>query len=67
MHSKIITGSEGMIGLDGTVIKTLNPRGMINIKGEHWKARSIGSYIPVGEEVTIVAMDGLTLHVKQKK
>jgi membrane-bound ClpP family serine protease len=67
MHSKIITGSEGMIGLNGTVIKTLDPRGTINIKGEHWKARAIGSYIPEGDEVTIVAMDGLTLHVKQKK
>jgi membrane-bound ClpP family serine protease len=67
MHSKIITGSEGMVGLDGTVTKTLDPRGTIDVKGEHWKARALGSYVPAGEKVEIVAMDGLTLHVKRKK
>ena len=67
MHSKIITGSEGMVGLDGIVTKSLDPRGTIEVKGEHWKARAIGSYVPVGESVEIVAMDGLTLHVKRRK
>lgn len=66
LHSKIITGSEGMVGLEGTVTKILEPRGIVEIKGEHWKARSIGGYVPVGEQVEIVAMDGLTLHVKRK-
>jgi membrane-bound ClpP family serine protease len=67
LHSKIITGSEGMVGLEGMVTKTLDPRGTIDVKGEHWKARSIGSYVPVGERVEIVAMDGLTLHVRRIK
>ena len=67
MHSKIITGSEGMVGLEGIVTKALDPRGMIDVKGEHWKARAIGSYVPVDKSVEIVAMDGLTLHVKRKK
>jgi membrane-bound ClpP family serine protease len=67
MHSRIITGSEGMIGLEGTVTKKLDPRGIVNIKGEHWKARSIGNYVQVGAQVKVVAMDGLTLHVKSIK
>ncbi|MFC1846231.1 NfeD family protein [Chloroflexota bacterium] len=67
LHSKIISGSEGMIGLEGTVTKILEPRGIVNIKGEYWKARSIGDYVPVGEQVEIMAMDGLTLHVKRKR
>ncbi len=67
LHSKKITGSEGMIGLKGTVTKTLKPCGIVNIKGECWKARSIGGYVPVDKQVEIVAMDGLTLHVKRKR
>ena len=66
LHSRIITGSEGMIGLEGTVIKSLEPRGTISVKGEYWKAISIGENIPIGEQVKIVAIDGLTLQVKCK-
>ena len=67
LHSKIITGSEGMIGLEGTVTKTLEPRGVVKVKSEYWNARSVGENVPVGERVEIVAMDGLTLHVKRKR
>ena len=66
LHSKIITGSEGIVGLEGIVTKTLEPRGIVSIKGEYWKARSIGDYVQVGEQVEIIAMDGLTLHVKRR-
>ena len=67
LHSKIITGSEGMVGLEGIVTKRLEPRGVVNIKGEYWKARSIGGFVPEGKQVQIVAMDGITLHVKRKE
>ncbi len=50
-----------MIGLEGKAIEPLMPNGLISVKGEYWKAKS------VGENVEIVGLDGLTLRVKRKK
>ena len=65
-HKKQVTGSEGMIGLEGEVIESLNPVGVIRTKGEYWKAKSVGENIAVGEEVEILGMKGLTLMVRSK-
>lgn len=63
-HKKPVTGSEGMIGLKGTVIESLTPVGVIRVGGEIWKAKSVGENIEAGEEVEIVVLSGLTLMVK---
>ena len=65
-HKKQITGAEGLIGLEGAVVEPLNPAGVIKIKDEYWKAKSVGENIAVGEEVEIVEIKGLTLMVKRK-
>jgi len=65
-HKKKVTGSEGMIGLEGEVIEPLTPFGVIRVGGEYWKAKSVGENIAVGEEVEILGMNGLTLMVKRK-
>ncbi len=65
-HKKRVTGSEGMIGLEGTVIKPLTPFGVIRIEGEYWKAKSVDDSIAVGEEVEILRLNRLTLEVKCK-
>jgi len=65
-HKKKVTGSEGMIGLEGEVIEPLNPVGVIHIGGEYWKAKSVGENIAVGEEVEILGLNRLTLEVKRK-
>ncbi len=58
------TGREEMMGMKGKVIQTLEPEGMIRIRGELWKARSRnGERIPAGEEVEVVGVDGLMLIV----
>ena len=62
-----ITGSEGMLGLEGRVVKSLKPGGTVSVKGEYWTARSVDKNISVGEQVEIVGIDGLTLHVKRKE
>ena len=64
---KPVTGQEGMIGSQGSVVKTLSPIGTVVVEGEHWKAKSIDGSIGVDENVEIVGMDGLTLKVKRKK
>ena len=62
-HKKKITGSEGMIGLKGEVIKPLTPVGIIRVGDEYWKAKSVGENIAAGEEVEILELNGLTLRV----
>jgi len=60
---KQVTGREGMIGLQGRVVQPLTPVGAIYVKGENWKAESIGDYIEVDENVEVVGIEGLTLRV----
>ena len=65
-HKKQVTGAEGLIGLEGEVIKPLTPEGVVRVKGEYWKAKSVGENIAVGEEIEILKLNGLTLTVKRK-
>ena len=65
-HKKRVTGSEGMIGLEGTVIEPLTPFGLIRIEGEYWKAKSVAENIEIGQEVEILGSAGLTLKVRVK-
>ncbi len=64
-HWKQATGREGMIGLQGRVVQPLSPVGTIYVKGENWKAESIGDYIEVDEDenVEVVGIEGLILRV----
>ena len=65
-HKKKVTGSEGMMGLEGEVIEPLTPLGTIRVKGEYWKAKSVDEDIAAGEEVDIVGIDRLKLEVRRK-
>ena len=66
-HRKQVTGREGMIGLQGTVVEPLTPVGAIMVNGERWKAKSVDDNIEVGEDVEIVRVEGLTLRVVRLK
>ncbi len=71
IHIKVIpsfrrkqtTGREGMIGLEGRVVQPLTPVGVIYVKGENWKAKSVGASIEVDEDVEVAGIEGLTLKV----
>jgi membrane-bound ClpP family serine protease len=65
-HKKKVTGSEGMIGLEGKVVEPLTPFGVIRVEGELWRAKSVDEDIPAGEEVEILGLKKLTLEVKRK-
>ena len=65
-HKKKITGSEGMIGLEGNVIKPLKPVGVIRVEGEYWKAKSVDGNIAAGKDVEILGLNRLTLEVRHK-
>jgi len=65
-HVKQLTGSEGMIGLEGEVIEPLTPKGVVRVEGEYWKAKSVDGDIAAGESVEILGLNKLTLEVKHK-
>jgi len=59
-------GLVDMLGMRGEVVKRLDPEGMIRIKSELWKAKSVGRKIETGEEVTVVGQKGLKLIVERE-
>jgi membrane protein implicated in regulation of membrane protease activity len=66
LRRKKVTGIECMIGMVGKVTEPLKPQGLVRIKGEYWKAKSVEGDIGIGEEVEVVRIDGLSMEVKRK-
>jgi membrane-bound serine protease (ClpP class) len=64
-RSPPVTGTDALIGATGTVTGTLHPSGRVRAAGLEWRARSHdGGALPVGTEVVVVDLDGLTLEVE---
>lgn len=57
------TGAEGMVGRLGVVRKAERRHAWVEVRGETWRAVS-RQRLRVGEEVVVVAVDGLTLEVR---
>jgi len=66
-HRKRVTGSEGMIGLEGEVIEALTPIGVVRVEDEYWKAKSVDNDIAAGENVEILGLSKLVLEVKRRE
>ena len=66
LRRRLVTGAEGMVGAYGKAVETLAPAGMVDIKGEYWKAVSPHAKIEAGHEVEVTGINGLTLEVKEK-
>ena len=66
-HKKRITGSDGMIGIEGRVTKPLTPMGVVRVGDEYWKAKSVGENVAIDKEVEILEVAGLTLMVRPKE
>lgn len=66
LNRKPVTGREGMIGLEGTVVTPLAPDGAIKVRGELWKASSTDACISTGDKVIVVGLEGLRLFVRCK-
>lgn len=63
-RNRVRTGSEGMITERGVVREELDPRGKVWVHGELWSAYA-AEPIPVGEEVEVVAVDGMRIEVRR--
>jgi len=66
LRRRKVTAAEGMIGLTGEVMEPLKPEGIVKIKGEYWKARSVEGNIRAGDAVEVTGIEGLNLEVKKK-
>lgn len=55
-------GAETLVGRTAVVVRTLSPRGQVQLDGEIWEARAVED-VSTGAEVTITAVDGLVLDV----
>jgi membrane-bound serine protease (ClpP class) len=66
LRKKPIAGLLDMFGSEGKVVSPLVPEGLVRIKGELWKAKSLSGRIDTGEEVTVMGQDGLELAVRKR-
>lgn len=60
-----VIGLPNMVGSIGKVVKALDLEGQVKIKNEIWDAKSLEEKINTGEEVKVVAQDGLKLVVSR--
>ncbi len=65
-QSKVTTGWEGVVGLEGVARTELNPEGQVFVDGSLWTAVAEGQPLYRGEPVEVVRVDGLRLTVRRK-
>jgi membrane-bound serine protease (ClpP class) len=65
LHREKAVGIEAMVGLQGRVVESLRPAGLIMVKGEYWKAMSVDGNIETDMPVEVVEVEGLALRVKR--
>jgi membrane-bound serine protease (ClpP class) len=63
---KVKAGPEQLIGMTGTAVSAMAPRGEVMVEGQVWRAESIAGEIKAREQVEIVSREGLLLKVKPK-
>ncbi|MFA5399544.1 MAG: NfeD family protein [Dehalococcoidia bacterium] len=61
-----VTGPEAIVGSTG-VVETVFPEAFVRVQGELWNASCPDGELKVGEEVTVTAVDGLSLTVSRKR
>nr|HID14978.1 hypothetical protein [Anaerolineae bacterium] len=62
-----VTGPESLIGRQGVVRAPLDPEGMVWVAGELWTAVADDGPLAEGEQVEIVAIEGLRLWVRRRQ
>jgi membrane-bound serine protease (ClpP class) len=62
--NKPVTGGEGIVGEEGTVVTDLTPDGKVFVRGEYWDAEGI-ERIAKGERVVVTEVKGMRLKVRK--
>jgi membrane-bound serine protease (ClpP class) len=64
-HQPVLTGVERVAGRTGVAKTDLVPRGVVLVNGEDWEGLADAPPIARGERITVVSVEGLTLHVRK--
>jgi len=62
--SKVASGRESLIGLEGVVVTALEPEGIVHVEGEDWTAVSPAGRLKKGTKVVVKKADGIKLEVE---
>ncbi len=65
LRKKPVRGLIDMKGMNGIVVRSLRPDGMVKIAGELWSAQSVSGRIEAGKNVAVVSQEGLKLLVRE--
>lgn len=63
MKKQVVTGSEALIGAEGTVLEYTNHLWYVKIRGENWLANS-KQPLTIGQSIRVTKISGLTLIVE---
>jgi membrane-bound serine protease (ClpP class) len=58
-------GMDGLLGEIAEVRMKLDPTGKVFVHGEYWNAKADGEMIDIGEQVQVVAFEGMRLKVRR--
>lgn len=60
---KPVIWAEAIVGCCGKATTPLTPKGYVRVQGEYWRALSSDVNINEGDDIVVVEMNRLTLHV----
>ncbi|HAG07854.1 MAG: Uncharacterized protein XD69_0157 [Clostridia bacterium 62_21] len=63
---KVVTGAEGLVGMQAVALTPLAPAGVVLCEGERWNAVVEEGKVTAGEEVTVTGVEGLRLRVRRR-
>ena len=66
LRKATVVGLPTMVGSIGKVVKMTSLEGLVRIRSELWSAESAEGDIDVGEEILVVAEEGLKLVVRRR-
>ena len=61
---RVVSRDEHLIGKEGTVVRDLGPIGIVQVASEEWTAEAVSGTPKQGDQVRVVAMEGLRLKVE---
>ena len=62
----VATGIEALVGSEGAATSELAPDGTVRLAGEEWRARAVDAPIHLGDPITVVDVEGVTLWVTRR-
>jgi len=65
LKSTQIPGLHNMVGMKGVVVRSLNPEGLVRIRGELWIAKTSGAEMEPGNEIIVTGQERLKLQVEK--